>query len=86
MLPPIIGKTVQFTNLGKLPLLLIVLSLGLRAFGDIILSQGESVPDFVSQFSSPLAYKLLYLSLGLSGWLVVMALFVFVITLHKSMK
>jgi hypothetical protein len=86
MLPPIIGKTIQFTNLSKLPLLLIVLSLGLRTFGDIILAQGGSVPDFVSQFSSPLTYKLLYLSLGLSGWLVVMALFVFVITLHKSMK
>lgn len=86
MLPPIIGKTIQFTNLSKLPLLLIVLSLGLRACGDIILAQGGSVPDFVSQFSSPLTYKLLYLSLGLSGWLVVMALFVFVITLHKSMK
>jgi hypothetical protein len=50
MLPPIIGKTIQFTNLSKLPLLLIVLPLGLRAFGDIILAQGGSVPDFVSQF------------------------------------
>ena len=39
MLPPIIGKTVQFTNLNKIPLLLIVLSLALRALGDIILTR-----------------------------------------------
>jgi hypothetical protein len=51
MLPPIIGKTVQFTNLNKIPLLLIVLALGLRAMGDVILAQSTSIPNFVSQFS-----------------------------------
>jgi Ca2+/Na+ antiporter len=67
MLPPIIGKTVQFTNLSKIPLLLIVLSLGLRTFGDLILAQGNSVPNIISHISSPITYELLYLSLGLSG-------------------
>jgi len=86
MLPPIIGKTVQFTNLNKIPLLLILLSLGFRALGDVILAQGNFVPNFVPQFSSFLAFKILNLLLGLSGWLVVIAMAVFVITLHRSMK
>lgn len=86
MLPPIIGKTVQFTNLSKIPLLLIVLSLGLRTLGDVILAQSNSVPNFVLQFSSLLTLEILNLSLGLSGWLVVIAMVVFVITLHSSLK
>ena len=86
MLPPITGKTVQFTNLNKIPLLLILLSLAFRALGDVILAQGNSVPNFVSQFSSLLAFNILNLMLGLSGWLVVIAMVVFVITLHRSMK
>jgi hypothetical protein len=86
MLPPIIGKTVQFTNLNEIPLLLILLSLGLRALGDVILAQSNSVPNFVSQFSSLLTLKILNLSLGLSGWLVVIAMVVFFITLHRSLK
>jgi hypothetical protein len=43
MLPPITGKTIQFTNLNRIPLLLIVSSLGLRAVGDIIIAQGNSL-------------------------------------------
>ncbi len=86
MLPPIIGKTVQFTNLNKIPILLIVLSLGLRALGDVILAQQNSVSNFVFQFTSLLTLKILNLSVGLSGWLVVIVMVVFVITLHKSMK
>lgn len=86
MLPPIIGKAVQFTNLNKIPLLLIVLSLGLRTLGDVIIAQSNSVPNFVSQFSSLLTLKILNLSLGLSGWLIVIAMVVFVITLHRTVK
>jgi hypothetical protein len=86
MLPPIIGKTVQFTNLNKIPLLLIVLSLGLRTLGDVILAQSNSVPNFVSQFPSQLTLKILNISLGLSGWIVVIAMVVFVITLHRALK
>ncbi len=80
MLPPIIGKTLKFTNLNKIPLFLIVLSLGIRALGDLFLAQGNS------QFSSLLMFKILNFSVGFSGWLVVIALFVFVITLQRSMK
>ena len=70
MLPPIIGKAVLFTTLNKIPLILIVLSLGLRAFGDIILAQGSSVPNFIYLYSSFPILKILNLLLGLSGWLV----------------
>ena len=86
MLPPIIGKTVLFTSLNKIPLVLIVLSLGLRAFGDIILAQGSSVPNFIYLYSSFPILKILNLLLGLSGWLVLAAMVLFVITLHRSMK
>ena len=86
MLPPIIGKTVQFTSLNKIPLFLICISLGLRTVGDIILSQGNSVANLGPQFSSLLTLKIIELSLGLSGWLVVIAMIVFVIAVHRSMK
>ena len=86
MLPPITGKTIQFTNLNRIPLLLIVSSLGLRAVGDIIIAQGNSVSNLVSQSTSLPTMKILSISLGLSGWFVVIAMIVFVITLHRSMK
>ena len=86
MLPPITGKTIQFTNLNRIPLLLIVSSLGLRAVGDIIIAQGNSVSNLVSQSTSLPTMKILSISLGLSSWFVVIAMIVFVITLHRSMK
>jgi hypothetical protein len=39
MLPPIIGKIIHFTNFNKIPLLLIILSLSIRAIGDFVLAQ-----------------------------------------------
>lgn len=84
MLPPIIGKTVQFTNLNKIPLLLILLSLGLRVLGYFILSLGNTF--MYTQFLPRTALEVLTLSLGLSGWLVIIAMIVFVITVHRSMK
>lgn len=86
MLPPITGKTIQFTNLNRIPLLLIVSSLSLRAVGDIIIAQGNSVSNLVSQSTSLPTMKILSISLGLSSWFVVIAMIVFVITLHRSMK
>lgn len=85
MLPPIVGKTVKFTNLNKIPLLLIILSLGLRGLGDFILALGNPVlyPSLLSPFFTN---DILYLSLGLSGWLVIIAMIVFVILVHRSMK
>jgi len=82
MLPPITGKTVQFTDLNKLPLLLIVSSLALRAMGVIILAQGNMVLLFDSQYLSIGASMIL----GFSGWLVVIALVVFILNIHRNME
>jgi hypothetical protein len=84
MLPPIIGKIVYFTNFNKIPLLLIIISLGIRAGGDLILTQplSSSSLEYI-RYSSP---KILTYFFGLSGWFIVAAMLVFVIMLHKSMK
>lgn len=82
MLPPITGKTVQFTNLNKLPLLLIVSSLALRALGDIILAQGNMALLFDSQYLSISASVIF----GFSGWLVVIAIVVFILNIHRNME
>lgn len=88
MLPPIIGKTINFLNFNKIPVIFVILSLSIRAAGDFILTQ-ESF-SFSSSFqqhiwSISLAQILKY-SLGLSGWFVVAAMFVFVRMIHKSMN
>lgn len=84
MLPPIVGKTIQFTNLNKIPLLLIILSLGLRVLGDFVLSLRDTV--VYPQFLPETTMEALNFFLGLSGWLVIIAIIVFVIIVHKSMK
>ena len=87
MLPPITGKVIRFTSLGKIPLLLIIISLSVRAIADFITAQ-----SFYA-YSSPLAMyehtflvRMLTYLFGLSGWLVVVAMLVFVIMIHKSMN
>jgi hypothetical protein len=84
MLPPIIGKIVHFTSLNKIPLLLIIISLIIRAVGDFILVQPLSSSSLgYIQISSP---QILTYFFGSSGWLVVAAMLFFVIMIHKSMK
>jgi hypothetical protein len=82
MLPPITGTTVKFTNLNKIPLLLIVSSLALRALGDIFLAQGNLVLLSDSQYLSISASIIL----GFSGWLVVIAMVVFILNIHRNME
>lgn len=71
MLPPIIGKQVRFARFSHAPVLMLLSSLLLRIAGDF----------FVGSDSAPTVYVLMS-----SGWLVVSALLVFVITLHRSMR
>ena len=73
MLPPITGKMIHFTKFSSLPLLLVVLALAIRTFGDIIMTMRLSV--------TPASYLLM-----ISGWLIVVALIVFVRMIHGSMK
>jgi len=92
MLPPIIGKIIHFTNFNKIPLLLIILSLSIRAFGDFVITQRSPLSYYSSSSLQQqdtwilMLPEVLKYSLGLSGWLVVAAMFVFVIMIHKSMK
>lgn len=82
MLPPIIGKIVYFTNFNKIPLILIVISLCMRAAGDLFLGQPlSSSSEYVLNLHRILSYFF-----GLSGWLVVAAMFTFVIMIQRSMR
>ncbi|HET7643046.1 MAG TPA: hypothetical protein VFK40_06030 [Nitrososphaeraceae archaeon] len=87
MLPPIIGKTIYFTSFNKIPLILTIITLSIRAAGDFFLILSSSSPYPFSlwyiQSSSPLIFKYF---LGLSGWFIVAAILVFVVMIHKSMK
>jgi hypothetical protein len=87
MLPPIIGKTIHFTNFNKIPLILIIISLSIRAVGDFFLIQPSSSSYSFSlwhiQSSSPQIFTYFF---GLSGWFIVAAMLVFVVMIHKSMK
>ncbi len=87
MLPPIIGKVIHFTSLRKIPLLLIIVSLSIRAVADFIITK----PFYV--YSSPLdgyanssSAGILTHIFSLSGWLVVVAMLVFIVMIHKSMN
>ena len=84
MLPPVIGRTIHFTNFNKIPLLLIILALGIRAIGDFVLTQSSSpylvLPPFLYQ------QTIIQHFYGLSSWFVVAAMLIFVIIIHKSLS
>lgn len=71
MLPPILGKQVQFAKFSHAPILLLVAALFIRAIGDL----------FIGVPTGPASYVMMT-----SGWIVVVALFLFVFMLHRSMS
>jgi len=74
MLPPITGRIIHFTKFNSMPLLLIISALAIRTSGDIaLILQPALIPSVSYTFMT-------------SGWLVVAALFAFVIMIHRSMK
>ncbi|MBD0361082.1 MAG: hypothetical protein ICV56_10275, partial [Nitrososphaeraceae archaeon] len=74
MLPPITGKIIHFTKFNSLPLVLIIASLAVRTSADIVLAvQPANI--------APVSYGFM-----ISGWLVVAALFAFVVMIHRSMQ
>jgi hypothetical protein len=82
MLPPIIGKIIHFTNFNKIPLILIVISLCMRAGGDLLLGQPlSSYSEDVLNLHRTLSYFF-----SMSGWIVVAAMFVFVLMIKRSMR
>ena len=78
MLPPIIGRTVRFSHFSKIPLSLVIISLCLRALGHF----------FIQVFPHTNEIPYLYLAglLGMSGWLVVLAILSFMFMVYRSMS
>ena len=72
MLPPITGRMVHFTRINILPVLLVVSALAIRTTGDVAITL---------QRSAGVSYLL-----SSTGWLIVIALIVFVIMSHRSMS
>lgn len=87
MLPPVIGRTIDFTNFNKIPLILIILSLGIRAIGQFAFTQSSS--PYLAVISSHLYQPIIILLqqhfFGLSSWFIVAAMFIFVIMIHRSL-
>jgi hypothetical protein len=77
MLPPIIGRTVRFSHFSKIPLSLVIISLCLRALGHFFIQ--------VFPHSNEIPYLYLAALLGMSGWLVVLAILSFMFMVHRSM-
>ncbi len=74
MLPAIIGKQVQFARFNHTPVFLIVAALAVRAAGDAALTYGFLLHQ-------PLSYVM-----AASGWMVISALAIFIIMVHRSTK
>lgn len=79
MLSPIIGRTIRFLHFSKIPICLIIASIGLRFIGDLflqtnLLTNGEE------------EYVYLSIPLSLSGWVVVAAIISFIVMIHSSMN
>jgi hypothetical protein len=85
MLPPVIGRTIDFTNFNKIPLILIILSLSIRAIGDFVFTQSST---YFAPTSSHLYKPIIILQqhfFGLSSWFIVASMFIFVIMIHRSL-
>ena len=78
MLSPILGRTVRFIRFSKFPIWLIVISLGLRGVGDILIQ--------AISYSDEISYQYLAIPLSLSGWMIVAAILSFMFMIHRSMK
>lgn len=86
MLPPVIGRTIDFTNFNKIPLILIILSLSIRAIGDFVFTQSSPyLAPTSSHIYQPIIILLQQHFFGLSSWFIVAAMFIFVIMIHRSM-
>jgi hypothetical protein len=86
MLPPIVGRIMDFTNFNKIPLFLIIASLVIRAIGDFFVPMQTSFSYFRDDIISFLVHNMLTYCLGFSGCLVIVSMLIFVLMLHRSMK
>jgi len=70
MLPPIIGKSIRFVRLNLIPLYIILLALALRAIGVFMLQLRNEIS----------------MIFGFSGWLIIIALIIYIKNIQKSMS
>ena len=78
MLPPILGRTVRFIHISKLPIWLIITSLNIRIVGDIFIH--------LVSISGQSSFQVLALPLSLSGWMILAAILSFMFMIHRSMN
>lgn len=78
MLPPILGRTVRFIHISKLPIWLIITSLGIRMVGDVFIH--------LISISGQSSFQSLALPLSLSGWMILAAILSFMFMIHRSMN
>lgn len=78
MLPPILGRTVWFIHISKLPIWLIIISLGIRTVEDVYIH--------LISISGQRSFQFLALPLSLSGWMILAAILSFMYMIHRSMN
>lgn len=72
MIPPILEKSIRFLSFNHIPLILIISALAIRTIGDVLLSYSNH-----EQFS---------LVFGVSGFVILAGMFLFVRMIHRAMK
>jgi len=66
-----VGRIINFTNFNKIPLFLIIASLGIRAIRDFFVPIQTSFSPFRDDIISFLVHKMLTYCFSISGWLVI---------------
>jgi len=79
MLSPILGRPIRFSYFSKLPIWLIIISLNVRTFGDVLV-------QVVSVFHTSTTFQYLAIPFSLSGWMIVSAILFFMFMIHRSMN
>ncbi|MFM8658472.1 MAG: hypothetical protein ACKOCQ_00820, partial [Candidatus Nitrosotenuis sp.] len=72
MIPPILEKPVRFLDFNHIPLILILIALGIRTIGDVFLSSAFHDGAMIV--------------FGVSGFVVLAGMFLFVRMIHRAMK
>jgi hypothetical protein len=72
MIPPILEKSIRFLDFNHIPLILVLAAIAIRTVGDAILSS-----SFSEQF---------IVILGISGFVILAGMFLFVRMIHRAMK
>lgn len=72
MIPPILEKSIRFLDFNHIPLILIIAALGIRTIGDTLLSASHT-----ERFG---------VIFGISGFVILAAMFLFVRMIHRAMK